>query len=207
MNDALGCAELIATQNDGHAAGNLGQKQRLLASRIAATDHKHLLAAEEHAVARCAIRNATTSIRILADKTSRTRRGTHASNDASSRRITRVVVNGKQSIVDVVIDARYHAPCNLSAKTFCMLLKTLTQLGTAQQRNTRVVLDFIRRGDLSTRHALLKDRSRKVGAGGINSSRVSCRTAANNRNIDRLFKSHYVSSRRSENVLCAHTQI
>ena len=88
-----------------------------------------------------------------------------------------------------------------------MLLKTLTKLGTAQQRNTRVILDLVSRGDLSTRHALLKNRCYKVGAGGINSSRVSSRTAANNRNIDRLFKSHYVSSRRSENVLCAHTQI
>ena len=35
-----------------------------------------------------------------------------------------------------------------------MLLKTLTEFGATQERNARIVLDFIGRGDLPSRHAL-----------------------------------------------------
>ena len=131
MNHAIGGTELIATQDDGHAVGDFRQEQSFLAGGIAAANDKNLLATKEHAIARRAIRNATTAIRILANKTSRSRRGTHASDNARGQRIARIVMHRKQRCISIVIDARHHAPCNLRSQTLCMLLKTLAKLGTA----------------------------------------------------------------------------
>ena len=47
----------------------------------------------------------------------------------------------KQRRIRIVIDTRNHAPCNLRSQALCMLLKTLAKLGTAQERNARIVLD------------------------------------------------------------------
>ena len=60
----------------------------------------------------------------------------------------------KQRCIGIVIDTRNHAPCDLRSQALCMLLKTLAEFGATQERNARIVLDFIGRGDLSARHAL-----------------------------------------------------
>ena len=155
MNHAIGGTELIAAQDDGHAAGDFRQEQGFLAGSIAAADDKDLFTAKEHAVARRAIRNAATAIRILANKTSRSRRGTHASDNARGQRIAHIMMDRKQRRIRIVIDTRNHAPCNLCPQALCMLLKTLAEFGTTQGRNARIVLDLIGCGDLSSRHALL----------------------------------------------------
>ena len=198
---------MIATQHDGHAAGNVGQEQRLFACRISASDNKDLLATEEHAVTRRAIRNASTAIRVLANKTCRTRRGAHARNDALGRCVAHIVMDGKLSRIGIVIDACHHTPFNLSPQAFSMLLEPLTKFSTAQQRNARIILDLVGRGDLSARHALLKDSRRQVGARRINGGSIARGTAADNRNVDRLIGSHEESSRRNVVIPCAHTQI
>ena len=66
-----------------------------------------------------------------------------------------IVMHRKQRCIGIVIDTRNHAPCDLCSQALCMLLKTLAEFGATQERNARIVLDFIGRGDLSTRHALL----------------------------------------------------
>ena len=88
-----------------------------------------------------------------------------------------------------------------------MLLKTLAEFGAAQERNARIVLDFIGRGDLSTRHALLNHGRRQVGTRSVNGGSIARGASTDNRNINRLIGSHGISSRRYIDVLCAHTQI
>ena len=88
-----------------------------------------------------------------------------------------------------------------------MLLKTLAEFGATQERNARIVLDFIGRGDLSTRHALLNHGRRQVGTRSVNGGSIARRAATDNRNIDRLIGSHEETSCRKIGVLCAHTQI
>ena len=88
-----------------------------------------------------------------------------------------------------------------------MLLKPLTKFGAAQQWNTRIILNLVARGNLSARHALLKDSRRQVGARRINGGSIARGAAADNRNIDCLIGSHEESSHRNVVVLCAHTQI
>ena len=207
IHNALGCTELIATQHDGHAAGNVGQEQCLLACRIAASDNKDLLATEEHAVTRRAIRNATTAIRVLANKTRRTRRGAHARNDALGRCVAHIMMDGILSRIGIVIDACHHTPFNLGPQAFSMLLEPLTKFGAAQQWNTRIILNLVGCSNLSARHTLLKDSRRKVGARRINGGSIARGAAADNRNIDCLIGNHEESSRRNVVVLCAHTQI
>ena len=78
----------------------------------------------------------------------------------------------------------------MRSQALCMLLKTFTQLGTAQQRNARIVFDLIGCGDLSARHALLNHGCGQVGTRRINCCSIARRAAADNRNIDRLIGSH-----------------
>lgn len=91
--------------------------------------------------------------------------------------------------------------------SLCMLLKTLAEFGATQERNARIVLDFIGRGDLSTRHALLNHGRRQVGTRSVNGGSIARGASTDNRNINRLIGSHEESSRRNVVVLCAHTQI
>ena len=88
-----------------------------------------------------------------------------------------------------------------------MLLKTLAEFGATQERETRIVLDLIGCGDLSSRHALLNHGRREVGARRVNGCSIARRAAADNSNIDRLMGSHEETSCRKIGVLCAHTQI
>ena len=117
------------------------------------------------------------------------------------------MMDGKLSRIGIVVDACYHTPFNLSPQAFSMLLKPLTKFGTAQQRNARIILNLVARGNLSAGHALLKNGCRKIGARRINGGSITRGTAADNRNIDCLIGNHEESSRRNVVVLCAHTQI
>ena len=140
-------------------------------------------------------------------KPAKSRRGTHASDNTRGQRIARIMMHRKQRRIRIVIDTRHHAPCNLRSQALCMLLKTLAKLGTAQERNARIVLDLIGCGDLSSRHALFDHSRREIGTRRINGCGIARGAAADNSNIDRLMSSHEETSCRKIGVLCAHTQI
>ena len=70
------------------------------------------------------------------------------------------MMDGKLNRIGIVIDACHHTPFNLSPQAFSMLLEPLTKYGAAQQWNTRIILNLVARGNLSARHALLKDSRR-----------------------------------------------
>ena len=177
-------AQIGLAHNHVDLAAERGEVGGLLAGRVAAADHRHILLAVEEAVARGAGAHAHPPEARLRRKAQVLGRGARRDNQRlGPELLLSVDLDAEGALREV--DARYDARAYVGAEALGLTpqvghhLVAVHPLGIARE-----VFDFGGGGELSAGLDALVEYGRQVGARGVDARGVSRRAAAYNQDFD-----------------------
>ena len=180
----LGAGKIILTHHDGHASSIAGQEHSLLGRSKAAAQNKDVKSAEKLAVTGRTVGNAAAGIFLLTSKTDLARGGACGDDDRAASVGAAAGVQRLHFTLKVyTLDLGYS---KFRAEIHGVPVHFIHKLRAGGAADTGIVDDLCGIHSLAARLVFLNDQRIEHGPGGIDTSRESGGTAADNNQVINL---------------------